>query len=623
MPGLSVYNGMIPASIAMDRIINYEHSPHYTIEKGSSDSTTVNYVSQNVSASAVNFTINSVGDAVFLDRKFVTYWNMRFTMTGTPPVGSTELFPGGILGGLAALRWMPIQSCVQNARLQINGTAITFNPSSYLEPLDRYSADPFGNNLGMSIAPSKHDNVQQYSDGFNTNINCLGDYFDSNTPSGRGSFNYQIVSDAGGVAVIDVTWNEPVIMSPLLWQSVAGGDQRGFVGLTSDILLNYNFSDLSRMWSIDEVNGPQINSIGVAFNQNPEIYARWLTPPVTPVSLDVPQYYPYTQIEYYPTTNNLSVAPGATSSYISNTITFISIPSKILIYVRERDSDRTWSGTDTYASIESININFNNKSGILADARPYDLYLRSVRNGLKDLPYVAWRNYVGSPLMLDFNKDISVGAMDAPDMLGRYNFYIQLNYTNRSNRNIAFDLYLVPFYDGIFTIQSGLADLKVGLVDQRLLNDADIMEAEMAPDPVDYHNASFYAGGSFLDKAKKLGSKISSAISKGKEIYDSPLVQQALPYAKKLGMTAAEAVKVLGPLLFAAGMSDGEVFDMMQYDGGYSPLEIKAAGLTGGGLTGGSASILRRPQIRDPSTRPSSRPSLSQRLNPGSLNRRR
>jgi len=603
---LKVFNDTIPAQIMMDPIINNQVNPKYTIEKGSSDSSVVQYVAQNVSTTACNFTVNTISDTSYLDRKLVAHWNMRFTVQGVPPAGSPVLFPGGIGddgSNLVALRWMAIQNCTDNLRLQINGTSINFNPSVYLEPLDRYSGDPFADNLGLSIAPSKHDNSQDYTDSFNTNINPLSGYFSSNTPQGRSALSYTLASDNGATAVIDVSWAEPIIISPLLFQSKSGGDERGFIGLTSDVLVNFNFGDLTRMLSINEVDGPTINSVVPTFLSNPYITARWLTSPVPMDSLNDPQYYPYSQIDYFSTTNNQIVNAGASGRIVSNNITFIAIPSKILVVIRQLSSNRSWGDTDTYAVIDDIDINFNNKSGILTGSDNTDLYLRSVRNGLKDLSYQGWNRHVGSPLMLDFNKDIPIAPLDSVDMLGRYNFYISVNFRNTSQTNKTYELLLCPFFDGIFNIQAGLSSLTVGLVDKNSLKTSDIIEAQNYPE-TDFHNSSFFMeGGSFLNKAKKLGKNVANLYNKAKDFSQTPQFEQALSFAKKLGLGAAEAVKILGPMLLAAGYSDNELYDMMVYDGGYSPLEIKAAGLSGAGLTGGSSSNnFRKVQIRDPST---------------------
>lgn len=594
MSELSILNGAIPGSIKLDRVITSSLNYHYDIEKGAMSQTLREANAQSNSNSNVQFQISTEGDKLFLDRKIMTRWSMRFTMTGTPLAGSPLLFPGGTLGGRAALRWMPIQSCCSTVRMVINGTAITFRPAEYLEPYDRYSGDPFFNNLDMSVGPSVHDRYQQYSDGFQTNINVLGDYFTSNTPEPRGAFDYVIESDAGGVAVIVATWYEPLMMSPLIFGKY---NDKGFYGLVSDTMIEMNFQNLNRIWSIDQVNGPTISSIGVAYAEIPRVIYRWLESPIAP-DLSIPQLYPYTEFNLFTTPGGAPLAAGASSSRTAQNAVLGVIPTTMLVYLRERDGDRNWAGTDTYARIDKINITFDNNPGILAAAPTASLYRIACQNGLKDVSWNGWNKYVGSPLLLNFSRDIPLKQLNAVGQLGRFNINFTVDFTNTSDRAINYDLYAVFATEGVFTLVNGGSHLDVGLISADGLTMAAVQESEFRPDVNFHDDFAFFEGGSFMDKAKRLQSFARSAVQKGKDIYDTakPFVEAAIPYIRKYGPDAARAIGTFAPLLLGLGFDEDAVYDMMVTDGKFSPMELRAAGLTGGGLTGGSRSAPSRPK---------------------------
>ena len=591
MSHLSILNGVIPASIKLERTITTSKNYHYDIEKGPVEETVIPYPAQSASTSNLNFIINTQSKEQFLDRKFLVAYSVRTTFTGTPLAGSPLLFPGGSMGGKAALRYMPIQTCTNTISMNVNGTAVTFQPSKYLEPFMRYSGNPFFNNLDLSVAPSCQDRYQEYSQGYQENINVLGNYFDSNTPAGRGSFDYRIISDAGGVAVVDVDWYEPMCYSPLLFGMFR---DKGFYGLSPDTTINMSIADITRIWSIDEVNGPNISNIDVQFNSTPTLYGRWMTGPISP-PISEPQYYPMKLFQDTTTPTNYTLAAGSIHQVTSTNFNVLAIPDSVLIYLRERDVDRNWGTTDTYANIQKISLQFNGKAGILSSADSVNLYRIACENGIKDLNWHGWERYTGSPLLLRFGKDIPMGAEFAVDMEGQYSFQVQVTYKNIGTRAVNYDLIVVFTYGSVLTLREGQGAVNFGLVPSGSLLGTDIQEAAYRPDTDFHDDAAFFQGGSFLDTAKKLGNKVKGAIDtgkaiyqKGKDIYNSPLVQAALPYAKAFGNTALDIAKIAGPLLLAAGASPDEVYDMLQHDGGYSPMELRAAGLTGGGLTGGS-----------------------------------
>ena len=368
-------------------------------------------------------------------------------------------------------------------------------------------------------------------------------------------------------------------------------NKSGFYGINSNISLTYSISNFgSKALSIDTVNGPDVDSITFDYNADPVCWTTWLTPPVA-IPTAIPMRYPFTDYRGIIIQDTVTtIAAGGVGSYSAQNITFPAIPSKVLIYLRENDNNRNWSTTDTYARIDSININFNNKSGLLAGANSLDLYRRSCINGLKDVSWPAWERYVGSPLMLEFGKDIPLDTLTAVDMIGSYTFKVQVNYTNISSRAIKYDCIVLPMYSGIFTLQNYSSSLVIGLVGKDALSLADIAEAENRPDTDFHDDAAFYYGGaSFSKDLKKLGTKalsVGQSVVKGAE-KAADYAEKIIPYVRRYAPSVSKALLATAPLLMGLGASPEDMYEWM-LDAGYDPMEVKASGIVGGGLRGGN-----------------------------------
>lgn len=596
MPSISVLKSDIPAKVIVDPVIHMDSSYTYKIEKPGVENSYIDYVATSTSTSSANITINTQGNNMVLDRKLILKNEMQFVLNGTPPVGSVNLIPPAGIKDIIALRFYPIQNCTSNLNIKINGTSISFSANEIVDALHRYGITRDELEQWASIGPSMHDNVAEYSQGYGQNISVLGDYYTSNSPVPRGAFEAEVVANTPTSATIIFRWAEPLMISPLIYHRV-DSKGLGFLGADTQVIFTYN--DLSRCLSIDTVHGPTITSIIPSFVNPQIITARWVTPPYQ-LSVSDPQLYPYEDYQSLLVNETSRAVPaGASDTFTSRVTSFQYVPSKMLIYVREQLSDRTFATTDSYFRIDSINIKFNNKVGILSDADSYDLYLLSVRNGLKMTSFNDWYNHGGSVLMVDFGKDIPLPEGVSVDMLGNYSFYCQIRYTNLSNRTITPAVYIVPIQTGILTLQNLSAGTQLGLVDPGSFTMEDLRDAEVEPIDADLRS-DFIEGGSILSSAKKLASGALSAAKKGvgfvkdhkQGIHDA--LQKAMPYLKEYGGDAARAAAFVAPLLLGLGCDRCEIYDMLHHDAGYTPMELRAAGLSGGELLGGNKPVKSR-----------------------------
>lgn len=174
----------------------------------------------------------------------------------------------------------------------------------------------------------------------------------------------------------------------------------------------------------------------------------------------------------YPTDANASIAGATgTSTLQSSNIQLQSIPRRMYIYARIKNSDLLYTDTDTFLGITSISINWNNRSGLLSSATPYDLYNISKKNGC-NLSWTEWSggpNYValggtntaygtvGSVLCLEFGTDIGLQDLECPGIDGTYQLQMAVGVKNiNQTRAITPTLYIVTVNEGKYLPMSSL-----------------------------------------------------------------------------------------------------------------------------------------------------------------------
>jgi hypothetical protein len=239
-------------------------------------------------------------------------------------------------------------------------------------------------------------------------------------------------------------------------------------------------------------------------------------------------------------------------------------------------SSQTWTDTDSFLQINSISINFNNQSGILASATAYDLYRYSKDGGSNqswaEFRGQAFRNSLaggnysdsvpngyriwtsGSLLVLDFGSAIQLTeSFYAAGSLGNFNLQFTLNVTNNSDDTISPEICLITMNSGLFVNERGQSSVFTGI-----LTKADVLEASQMM-PYSRADARRMVGGGFLDGLKSVLGQIGEV---------------ALPVVKNIGQAALEkgAKSLLG-----LGVSGGAV------SGG----AVSGGAVSGGAVSGG------------------------------------
>jgi hypothetical protein len=572
----------------------------YAVLKGGADVTAKTYTTTNVSQSSIVFSTPPPSPNMILDRKALLTICVRLTLAGTAPAN------GYLLNvNQDAPRSFPLSSAMDNVSIQINGSQIDVQMSDLIQALTHYNTDVKLKTEDYSMTPTARDQSQNYGDLVGTIRNPLAVFGNSlqGGVTGRGGFNFVVVSNplnntanpAAATAVVDCRFTEPLfLLAPFIWGKHEAG---GLYNLNS---LEWTFNFLTqagnRFWSHDDSTGASVSSIQWAFggqiggpsspgfNLSPTLNLTWITPPeISMLGPNMSISYPYFRMDRF-VADYTNITNGVQQIYTSGNIQFNSIPRRVYLFMRERNSDlfSSPSKTDTYFSIENVNIQFNNRSGILSTASKEQLYQMCVKNHC-NLSWEEWSgqalykgssnfantfNSVGSVMCVEFGTDIANQTpIEAPGKSGVYQFQANVTATNISGRTINASLFVVPVYEGVFTIASaGQSVTQIGV-----LTSNDILDAGKNG-YYNYYDVKVNGGeGDFLSGIKDFFSN--------KVL---PLIKQS-----KIASNLASLVPVVGPALSKSiknlGYGEGEG----EYDGEGE----------GGVLVGGAR--LSRRRLRD------------------------
>lgn len=576
--------------LVLDPRIDLETPDVYWIQKGGEYVRVHREVADsNTNTNSIHFSVVPPSKSIVVDKKVYIKYYLQVRLQSNVGDQAFVDIAGGtganarILGNRAyvsspnfGLRWMALQNCTESLTTTFNSTTVSQNLSDYIEFLGRIGHNNEYEEYDLSIAPSMHDQYQDFIDWnyFGSGRNPLDDYGTNDANQTRGAIRWYVVDGAGNPTIpannaalagdlyLRCEVMEPILMSPFNMSKVNG---KGFIGLTN-LDFTFNLSNLGRMICYYDRaptvgNGAALDTLTVSFFQTPELHLTFLTPPsLFPIPRD--NLYPYYEVNRYPLVETGAVEGDTELQLNSNNIQLSSVPKRLIICVRESTSRRTFATPDSYARIEGIEIQFNNKNALLGSADSKMLYNISVKNGLK-MSYTQWQFFTGSVCVIDFGQDISLDPAMSVGQRGQFN--LQVNVRARSllidqngqpRKTRRYQLYMVVVNEGVFQVYDTDTRLYVGDVQPyNLLASERWREIERIP----YHEAYDYVGGSFWDTLKRWGKK---AWNVGKKIVSSPVTR--------------EIAKKVIPLLMGAGYSESEAMKMVQ-----------GSGLTARGLTGG------------------------------------
>jgi len=557
------------------------HKKEYGIFEGGSEVTPQFITTTNISNTAITFNLKVPSIQTFVNKNLYCQLPIRITLNCSSPNSNNLL-----RAGYDAPRAFPVNGSLVNLTSSFNGSQVSMDNGDIIHALLRYNADENIKDHDFSSTPSYLDYSQVYGDLAGSVRSPLSTYSDgqADKTSGRGAFNFKVVTNSPSQAVIDMICIEPLMLNPWTWNKGIGNT--GFIGLQNiDVTLQFYTNSAFRMWSHDGSGagaGGVIDSGSVQFNNfspafsfndaNVKLLIQYITPSNLQIIPPIVQY-PYFRVQRFPQDFNNTVSAGSAFAISSQNIVLSSIPKRIYIYSRNSTQTLLSSPTytDTYASLVSISCNINNRSGLLSQASVQQLYKMSIENGCS-MTFEQWsgnRLYgatdfvntigtVGSILCIEMGKDIALPADQAPGMIMNMNMQFTLNFINNSSINMVPTLYIITIEEGVMNIVHQQTAFEIGVI-----SPADILNAKEHNSPyVDYDDAYDLSGGNFLSGLKNFGVNLLGKIKSG--------IRKAYKFGKKIAPYIKTGIqvgsKILPYLLAAAGNDEEEDEEQEQHE---------------------------------------------------------
>ncbi len=519
-------------------------------------------------ASASNLSINACNPPdknTFTSRRAYLKVVFRLTFTGksgalnacliqAKGMKGSQSFGGVNNSYYDAPRAYALSNSLNTVQITTNGQPVVTNLNQYNRALSRYYNDVKCQDIYRSYEPSMLDQFLTYDALDNSGLyfqarNPLGEYGDTLVETPRGSYWGAVITrndhtnTQGDIAIVDLTLYAPIMMSP--WGFSCHDDLPSFLGLSNVSFLatlggrgSGQFGGLLQsLWSHNPASPATFSSAVVSVISS-AVYFQYFTPPL---DLQIPESltYQYTEPLYISNNTFASQGAGVQATLQFQATTLDSVPSLMYVWVAKQDTDVDWTDTDTYFSIEQINVSFMNVVGILSTASSIDLYNISTRNGC-NMNYTQFSNKCGSVLALRFGEDITMPTLTAAGSAGSYNFSMKITCTNNYSVSVIPQISCLFVHTGTFTIEKGRVVKSIGVLTQQdVLNTKNSPEAKMPRNPQHADNAlGGISWGDITSWFKKAGR---SVIDFGKKVIPivapefTPVIQGADILAQRLG----------------------------------------------------------------------------------------
>jgi hypothetical protein len=552
--------------LVKDDILMVSDVIDYAVMKGGQNVSVQQFPATSTSSNSHVYQINVPSTSVVLDRHLLWHADITFTVTGTPVTGR-PLVDWGLTASPAP--FILHQLC-QNMSAQINNTSISATTNQILDPilrcLDKKTLARYNSTTAVYLDNyGNYDTLDNLSGALN---NPMGGYDRAADPEylPRGCLRLQVVSGNainGTSAVIKVSVTEPIMLSPFLYGETEH-KSAGFHGITN-INFNMAMDPLAKRALRFTTAGPSVTAVSY---DKCYIECRFLTPHPSDL-LPETNIVPYQEFtNYIKTDANLAI--GASNTVItSNNIQLSSIPDKVLVWVRPKQSAQTWSTPDAYATVTNVSVLFNNQSGLLSSASPQQLFNFSQEAGLKQ----TWAEWSGlatvnvggatapidyatcaGPLVLNFAEHIGIPEdYYSCSSIGSFNFQITATVTN--NLGFAFDAELNVMFlqSGIFSTSNGVSSKYLGILSKQQVLDASLQA------PVGKADLARIVGGGFFSRLWDGAKSVAGVVKKGLDVVGTPVrkVAEMIPHPITQGV--ATGLKAVGYGLSGGARSGGRM----------------------------------------------------------------
>ncbi len=478
-------------------------------------------------------------------------------------------------GNALGLRAYPVASAIETVSLKLNNSTMTSNCQDLVHALQRYGTNPDERNRYLSGSPSYPDQFPTYNDDAIGGIisgarNPFAGYSTNVEEISRQPFNWAdnvetVQTGPGPIFDIRVRSFDVVCREPLFSPGIVNWSERPVQALfgvqTIDVTLSL-VSDLksavfagiasntagSNMFTMADV------SLVTETSSKPRLHLLYITPQMARVNGEnaIPNLlqYPYYELNRYTSNGEEPVGstelidakrPESVQSTINN-ITLHSIPKRMYIYARPIRANNPSTNSDltipnVFAEIRRLDINFNNRAGILSSAESYDLYAQSVHNGC-DQAWSEWQKYQGSVLCIDSALDLPLNALEAPGSRGNYQFQYKLDYANLLREKTKYQIYTIAVGEGFMTINDAVISLDIGVLTEEAIQNAG--EAKLSYNDL----VATFRGGGFVDDIFKGVKKAAKVVGPVADIVADVAGTIPDPRAQGVALGARSAAKL-------------------------------------------------------------------------------
>jgi hypothetical protein len=524
-------NKKIEPVLVQDRRLNFTGEGKFGVIKSGIQNTFIALTTSSYSNNSITFNAQPPSPSIAVNREIFMQIPFSITFTGTAGASGTLLD----LNGGDAPRFMPLNQIIQVISVTINNATVTQNNYQVINPLLRTNISDFDYKTNLSLAPSMPDFYQNYDDNIVNGWGVVNDPLQNigQTSQGwqtRGGWdlvfsNPNVGAGNPATATVSFVTTEPMILSPFL---TGTDDHKALIGIQT-LQVNLTLGNLQRVWSHSALNGDNgtISSISVNIGGTgrfsgvmPALLLNYITPPEIDTIPDEISYSYQTLTPY--STNIPTSVPGGTSGSITiNNIQFSTIPRRIYVFVSRQNVDLTFLTSDVYARIDSLNINFDNQTGILGGATSQQLYQMSVNSGL-NMTWLQWSLYTGSVMIIDVGRTLMLSkSTDAPSLETTKQFSVTIGYTNLNTNSVALTATALVINDGLLTVAGNSCYLQ-----NSVLSAADILNAKESGKVEAYERATNFYGGAFFNSFKKAAKKVLKHVNQG--LKESKVVSTAL-----------------------------------------------------------------------------------------------
>jgi len=464
------------------------------------------YTSQSASNSQASWTVQTPSVSVGVSRRMYHRYTFELDFTGIADSTQRPKY-AALTSNVFGLRQFPISNIIETDSLRLNNNVVTVQSSDIVNAVMRGGMSDQARSIWQSLFPSKMETFPSYDQTLPTpagteNRNPFAPHGADVTQQSRGLVDwiesYTVGTLDGNINKVTIVVTEPIWVSPLTY---AENDTPVLYQIQTINKLNTHSSNLKNRLFCGLFQDPAALGANNAMNAavvsivKCDLIVEYVSPPQAGYEIPQQLSYPCGQLDYYVSSaQSLAVnrrvidnseSVGAAGQSTINSITLSSMPSLIYIYVSVKKSmyDVSVGATkgnqlaNVFAAITKLNVNFNGYQGMLSAASPQQLYMLSVRNGLR-MSWLDWSKYCGSVVVLSPGKDFGVGSLETPGVVGSYQLSYQVEYKNvippctDVAGPIDYQCNTVICYDGVLRIENQMVEIMTGVLTQMDVADA-------------------------------------------------------------------------------------------------------------------------------------------------------